>query len=67
MCVALQQLMLPMMFASDAIKQVLLAFVQQIGMLAFKELLEVEAQAIAGPKGKHAVGREHHHWGSAFQ
>jgi len=61
---ALQQLMLPMMIASDAIKNGLLAFVQQMGMLAFKQLLDAEAEAIAGPKGKHQKERAHHHWGA---
>lgn len=63
--VALEQLALPMMLASEAIKKGLLAFVQQMGMLAFAEVLDAEAEAIAGPKGKHAVGRTHHHWGTA--
>jgi putative transposase len=62
---ALQQLMLPMMLASEAIKTGLLAFVQQIGMLAFRELLDTEAAQIAGPKGKHLEQRTHHHWGTA--
>jgi putative transposase len=61
---ALGQLVLPMMLASDAIKQGLLAFVQQLGMLAFRELLEAEAAAIAGPKGKHAPARAYNHWGT---
>ena len=61
---ALQQLALPMMLASEAIKQGLLAFVQQVGLLAFRELLEAEAAAVAGPKGKHAKDRTHNHWGT---
>jgi putative transposase len=60
----LQQLMLPMMLATTAIKNGLLAFVQQMGMLAFRELLETEAIGIAGPKGKHATDRAFHHWGT---
>jgi transposase-like protein len=65
--IALQQLALPMMIASEAIKNGLLAFVQQMGMLAFSEMLEAEAEAIAGPKGKHMHmdTRTHHHWGTA--
>ncbi len=65
MSMVLGQLMLPMMIASEAIKKGLLAFVQQIGMLAFRELLESEAVQIAGPKGKHNASRTHHHWGTA--
>lgn len=64
MSMALQQLVLPMMLASGAIKNGLLAFVQQMGMLAFSELLDAEAAAIAGPKGRHAKERVHHHWGT---
>jgi putative transposase len=63
--IALQQLGLPMMIASEAIKKGLLAFVQQMGMLAFIEMLAAEAEAIVGPKGKHLQERSHHHWGSA--
>ncbi len=62
---ALEQLMLPMMIASDAIRSGLLAFVQQMGMLAFTQLLAAEAEGIAGPKGKHQPDRAHHHWGTS--
>jgi len=62
---ALKQLMLPMMLASEAIKNGLLAFVQQLGVLAFQELLGIEAADIAGPKGKHDTKRAYHHWGTA--
>ena len=65
MSMMLGQLVLPMMLASEAIKKGLLAFVQQIGLLAFRELLEGEAAQIAGPKGKHNASRMHHHWGTA--
>jgi transposase-like protein len=62
---AMQQLMLPLLLAVDATKNGLLAFVQQMGMAVLQELLANEAAMIAGPKGKHAPAREHHHWGSA--
>ena len=64
MSVATQQLMLPLLLAMDATKRGLLAFVQQMGMAVLAELLAVEAAAIAGPKGKHAAERTHHHWGT---
>ena len=64
MSLALEQLAVPMMLASEAIRNGLLAFVQQMGMLAFTELMRAEAAALAGPKGKHAKDREHHHWGT---
>jgi putative transposase len=65
MTTAMQQLMLPLLVAMDATKKGLLAFVQQMGMVALSELLAVEAAQIAGPKGKHADGRTHHHWGTS--
>jgi hypothetical protein len=63
--VATQQLMLPLVLAMDATKKGLLAFVQQMGMVALSELLAMEAAMIAGPKGEHVEGRTHHHWGAA--
>ena len=65
MSVAMQQLMLPLLPAMDATKKGLLAFVQQMGMVALSELLAKEAAMIAGPKGQHIEGRTHHHWGTA--
>jgi putative transposase len=64
MSVATQQLMLPLLIAMDATKKGLLAFVQQMGMVALSELLAMEAAQVAGPKGKHNEGRTHHHWGT---
>ena len=65
MTIAMQQLMLPLLVAMDATKKGLLAFVQQMGMVALSELLAFEAAQIAGPKGKHNDGRTHHPWGAA--
>ena len=59
MGVATQQLMLPLLIAMDATKKGLLAFVQQMGMVALSELLAMEAAQVAGPKGKHNEGRTH--------
>jgi len=61
----MRQLMLPLLVAMEATKSGLLAFVQQMGMLALQELLDSQAADIAGAKGKHLPGRTHHHWGSA--
>ena len=66
MSVATQQLMLPLLIAMDATKKGLLAFVQQMGMVALAELLAMEAAQIVGPKGKHVEGRTHHHWGTGL-
>lgn len=60
----MRQMVLPMIVGAEATKRGLLAFVQQMGMLALRELFEGEAEMIAGPKGKHVEGRTHHHWGT---
>lgn len=64
MVAVMQQLVLPMIVGMEATKKGLLAFVQQMGLLAMQELFATEAAVLAGPKGKHAKGRTHHHWGS---
>ena len=61
---ATQQLMLPLLLAMEATKSGLVAFVQQMGMTVLRELLDFDAAQIAGPTGKHPLGRTHHHWGS---
>jgi len=61
---AMQQLVLPLVAGIEATKGGLLAFVHQMGMLALQELLALDAAALAGPKGKHAMNRTHHHWGT---
>ncbi len=60
----MQQMMLPLIVGVEATKKGLLAFVQQMGMIALQELFAGEATAMAGPKGKHLAGRTHHHWGT---
>ena len=60
----MRQMMLPLIVGAEATRRGLLAFVQQMGMLALRELFDGEAEQIAGPKGKHAPGRTHHHWGT---
>ena len=61
---AMQQLVLPLVAGIEATKGGLLAFVHQMGLLALQELLTLDAVALAGPKGKHATNRTHHHWGT---
>ena len=60
----MRQMVLPLIVGAEATKRGLLAFVQQMGMLALRELFDGEAEMIAGPKGKHVPGRTHHHWGT---
>jgi transposase-like protein len=60
----MRQMVLPLIVGAEATKRGLLAFVQQMGMLALRELFDGEAEMVAGPKGKHVTGRTHHHWGT---
>jgi putative transposase len=60
----MRQMVLPLIVGAEATKRGLLAFVQQMGMLALRELFDGEAEMIAGPKGKHVTARTHHHWGT---
>jgi len=60
----MRQMVLPLIVGAEATKRGLLAFVQQMGMLALRELFDGEAEMIAGPKGKHVESRTHHHWGT---
>jgi putative transposase len=60
----MHQLVLPLIVGLEATKKGMFAFVHQMGMAAVNELLAVEAASVAGPKGKHAVSRQFHHWGS---
>ncbi len=60
----MRQMVLPLIVGAEATKRGLMAFVQQMGMLALRELFDGEAEMIAGPKGKHAPERTHHHWGT---
>lgn len=38
-------------------------WVHDVGLAALEELLHADAEAIAGPKGRHRAGRTHNHWG----
>lgn len=62
---ALMRVLGPMVDGLVETKRELLGFVQRAGLTALSELLAEEAEVIAGPKGKHQVGRSHHHWGRA--
>lgn len=61
---ATAQLLLPMLQGIAETRAGLLAFVYQQGLEALEQMLQAEADAIAGPKGKHLPDRTHHHWGS---
>jgi hypothetical protein len=55
----MQQLVLPMMVGVEATRDGLLSFVHQMGLRALDELLGIEAESIAGPKGRKLPGRTH--------
>jgi transposase-like protein len=64
LALVMRQMILPLIVGAEATKRGLLAFVQQMGLLALQELFAGEAEMIAGAKGKHVLGRTHHHWGT---
>ena len=66
MPLVMRQMVLPLIVGAEATKRGLLAIVQQMGKMALRELFDGEAEMIAGPKGKHVLGRTHHHWGYPF-
>lgn len=53
----------PLIAGMTATRAHLLEWVQAQGMVALQEVFAAEAEALAGPKGKHQVDRSHHHWG----
>lgn len=61
----LRQMLLPMVAGIAATKADLMSWVHEVGLGALTEILRGEAEAIAGPKGKHRADRTHHHWGHA--
>src|SRR2546427_1165046 len=61
----LRRMLLPMVAGIAATKSDLMKWVHEVGLAALGEMLHGEAEAIAGPKGKHRTDRTHHHWGHA--
>ena len=61
---SMQQLVLPLVVGIESTKRGLLSFVHEMGMAALRELLEQDAESIAGRKGKRNAQRTHHHWGT---
>jgi len=60
----LRQLLMPMVGGMAAAKQDLMAWVQEVGLAALKEVFEADVTAIAGRKGKHSKDRTNHRWGT---
>jgi transposase-like protein len=53
----------PLISGMTATRASLLEWVQAQGLVALQEVFKAEAEALAGPKGRHAASRTHHHWG----
>lgn len=60
-----QQLLLPMIEGIVASRHELFSWIQQVGISALRELLEMDAVELAGPRGKHCAQRSHYRWGAA--
>lgn len=60
----LVQVLMPMVTGLVTTRQGLMTWVQQRGLDALDELFGADAEALAGPKGKHRGERTHHHWGT---
>ena len=53
----------PLITGMTATRAHLLEWVQAQGLVALQEVFAAEAEAVAGPKGRHQTDRTHHHWG----
>jgi transposase-like protein len=62
---SLVQVLLPMVTGIVTTRQELMSWVHDRGLDALDELFRTDAEALAGPKGKHRNGRSHNHWGTA--
>ena len=60
-----QQLLLPMIEGIVASRHELFNWIQQVGISALRELFELDAVELAGPRGRHCAQRSHYRWGAA--
>lgn len=61
---AVRQIVLPMVEGIEATRTGLFGLVHSMGLAALDEMLRLEAEGIAGPKGKRVSNRTAHHWGT---
>jgi putative transposase len=61
----LMRLLLPITTAVAATKKGLMELVHRMGLCALGELLRLDAEKLAGPKGRRRPGRARNHWGMA--
>jgi putative transposase len=59
----LAEVLRPLIEGMTATRTHLLEWVHTLGVGALHAVFTAEAEALAGPKGKHQVDRTHHHWG----
>ena len=60
---ALAEALTPLIAGMTATRTHLLEWVHTLGVGALQAVFTAEAEALAGPKGKHQPERTHHHWG----
>lgn len=59
----LAEALTPLIAGMTATRSHLLEWVHTLGVGALRAVFTAEAEALAGPKGKHQRARTHHHWG----
>jgi putative transposase len=59
----LAEALTPLIAGMTATRTHLLEWVHTLGVGALHAVFTAEAEALAGPKGKHQLERTHHHWG----
>lgn len=62
---ALERVLAPLVAGLTATREQLFDWIQACGVAALQAVFQSEAATVAGPKGKHAPARTHHHWGTA--
>ncbi len=60
---ALAEALTPLIAGMTATRTHLLEWVHTVGVGALQAVFTAEAEALAGPKGRHQPERTHHHWG----
>jgi len=58
------EVLAPLVAGMTATRASLLEWVHAHGLVALQAVFKAEAEALAGPKGKHDADRTHHHWGA---
>ena len=58
------KLLLPVITAVAATRNGVMELVHRLGLASLGELLRLDAEKLAGEKGRHRAGRELNHWGT---